>query len=172
LRVGSGTAADIEMGPLANRRRLDAIETYIGDAVERGAKLVAGGQRIGNQGFLYPMTVLADVPDNARAMLEEPFGPLALISRIGSLEEAIAKANAVEFGLAAYAFTDSAGVATQISEELECGSLSINHYTSSFPDVPFGGIKDSGYGREGGTEGLNEYTFSKSVTQKRLTTLR
>jgi succinate-semialdehyde dehydrogenase/glutarate-semialdehyde dehydrogenase len=105
-------------------------------------------------------------------MLEEPFGPLALISRIGSLEEAIAKANAVEFGLAAYAFTDSASVATQISEELECGSLSINHYTSSFPDVPFGGIKDSGYGREGGTEGLNEYTFSKSVTQKRLTTLR
>jgi succinate-semialdehyde dehydrogenase/glutarate-semialdehyde dehydrogenase len=172
LKVGSGTDPAIEMGPLANKRRLDAIETYIGDAVERGASLVAGGARIGNQGFLYPMTVLADVPDNARAMLEEPFGPLALISRIRSLDEAIAKANSVEFGLAAYAFTDSASVAAHISDELECGSLSINHYTSSFPDIPFGGIKDSGYGREGGTEGLNEYTFSKAVTQKQLTTLR
>ncbi len=172
LKVGSGADPAIEMGPLANKRRLDAIETYIGDAVERGAKLVAGGKRIGNQGFLYPMTVLADVPDNARAMLEEPFGPLALISRIRSLDEAIAKANAVEFGLAAYAFTDSASVAAHISDELECGSLSINHYVSSFPDVPFGGIKESGYGREGGTEGLNEYTFTRSVTQKRLTTFR
>jgi succinate-semialdehyde dehydrogenase/glutarate-semialdehyde dehydrogenase len=147
LKVGSGADPAIEMGPLANKRRLDAMETYIGDAVERGAKLVAGGKRIGNQGFLYPMTVLADVPDNARAMLEEPFGPLALISRIRSLDEAIAKANAVEFGLAAYAFTDSASVAAHISDELECGSLSINHYVSSFPDVPFGGIKESGYGR-------------------------
>jgi succinate-semialdehyde dehydrogenase/glutarate-semialdehyde dehydrogenase len=112
------------------------------------------------------MTVLADVPDDARAMIEEPFGPLALVSPVQTLEQAIAKANAVDFGLAAYAFTESAGVAAAISEELECGSLSINHFTSSFPDIPFGGIKDSGYGREGGTEGLNEYTFAKAVTHK------
>ncbi len=166
LKIGSGLDASIQMGPLANKRRLDAIEGYVADATARGARLAAGGQRAANDGFLYPMTVLAEVPPNARAMLEEPFGPLALISRINSLDEAIARANQVEFGLAAYAFTDSASVAAQISDELECGSLSINHYTSSFPDVPFGGIKDSGYGREGGTEGLNEYTFSRSVTQQ------
>jgi succinate-semialdehyde dehydrogenase/glutarate-semialdehyde dehydrogenase len=166
LRVGSGTDPEIQMGPLANERRLQAIEGYVEDALGRGARLVAGGQRIGNRGFIYPMTVLADVPDDARAMIEEPFGPLALVSPVQTLEQAIAKANAVDFGLAAYAFTESAGVAAAISEELECGSLSINHFTSSFPDIPFGGIKDSGYGREGGTEGLNEYTFAKAVTHK------
>ncbi len=168
LKIGTGLDPALQMGPLANKRRLDAIEAYIADARERGARLVAGGQRIGNQGFLFPMTVLADVPPDSRAMLEEPFGPLALVTRISSLDEAIARSNEVEFGLAAYAFTDSSSVAEHISDELECGSLSINHYTSSFPDVPFGGIKDSGYGREGGTEGLHEYTFSKSVTHKRL----
>jgi succinate-semialdehyde dehydrogenase/glutarate-semialdehyde dehydrogenase len=166
LRVGSGTDPDIQMGPLANPRRLAAIEGYVEDALGRGANLVAGGKRIGNRGYLYPMTVLADVPDDALAMLQEPFGPLALVSRVTSLAQAIAKANAVEFGLAAYAFTESARVAATISEELDCGSLSINHYVSSFPDIPFGGIKDSGYGREGGTEGLNEYTFARAVTHK------
>ena len=165
LRVGVGADSALEMGPLANDRRLDAVETYVADAVACGARLVAGGKRIGNQGCLYPLTVLADVPDRARAMIEEPFGPLALIQRISSLDEAIAKANSVDFGLAAYAFTDRAGVAARLSDEIECGSLSINHYTSSFPDVPFGGIKDSGYGREGGTEGLDCYTFTRAVTQ-------
>jgi succinate-semialdehyde dehydrogenase/glutarate-semialdehyde dehydrogenase len=166
LKIGSGLDPSIQMGPMANQRRLDAIETYVDDATARGATLMSGGKRAGNEGFLYPMTVLAGVPADARAMLEEPFGPLALITKIGSLDEAIKRANAVEFGLAAYAFTDSASTAEQISEELDCGSLSINHYTSSFPDVPFGGIKDSGYGREGGTEGLNEYTFTRTVTQQ------
>ncbi len=169
LKIGTGLDPAIQMGPLANKRRLDAIEGYIADALGRGARLVAGGERVGNnEGFLYPMTVLADVPPASRAMLEEPFGPLALITKITSLDEAIARANEIEFGLAAYAFTDSSSVAEHIADELECGSLSINHYTSSFPDIPFGGIKDSGYGREGGTEGLNEYTFTKSVTHKRL----
>jgi succinate-semialdehyde dehydrogenase/glutarate-semialdehyde dehydrogenase len=166
LKIGRGLDEAIEMGPLANRRRLDAIEGYIADATARGARIVAGGKRVGNEGFLFPMTVLDGVPADARAMVEEPFGPLALITRIGSLEEAITRANAIAFGLAAYAFTDSASVAARISDELECGSLSINHYTSSFPDVPFGGIKDSGYGREGGTEGLDEYTFTRTVTQQ------
>ncbi len=168
LKIGTGMDPEIQMGPLANKRRLDAVEGYIADAVGRGARRVAGGERAGNQGFLFPMTVLAEVPPDSRAMLEEPFGPLALITKISSLEEAVARANAIEFGLAAYAFTDSSSVAEYISDTLECGSLSINHYTSSFPDIPFGGIKDSGYGREGGTEGLNEYTFTKSVTHKRL----
>jgi succinate-semialdehyde dehydrogenase/glutarate-semialdehyde dehydrogenase len=165
LKVGAGLDPALEMGPLANQRRLDAVERYVADAVACGARLLAGGSRIGNQGALYPMTVLADVPDHARAMIEEPFGPIALIQKVSDLDEAIAKANSVDFGLAAYAFTDRATVAARLSEEVACGSLSINHYTSSFPDIPFGGIKDSGYGREGGTEGLDCYTFTRATTQ-------
>jgi succinate-semialdehyde dehydrogenase/glutarate-semialdehyde dehydrogenase len=165
LHVGNALDATTEMGPLINQRRLDAVGAYVADALDQGARLASGGKRLGNQGFLYPITVLADIPDHARAMREEPFGPLALISRVSSIDEAIAKANSVHFGLAAYAFTDSAKVAAKIIDEFECGSLSINHYTSSFPEVPFGGIKDSGYGREGGTEGLECYTYVKGVTQ-------
>lgn len=165
LRVGNARDAATEMGPLINQRRLDAIETYVADAVEQGARLASGGQRIGNQGFAYPITVLADTPDAARAMREEPFGPLALVTPVSTVEEAIARANSVDFGLAAYAFTDSASVSARLIDEVECGSLSINHYTSSFPEVPFGGIKDSGYGREGGSEGLDGYTYVKGVTQ-------
>lgn len=165
LKIGVGDDPSLEMGPLANGRRLEAVEAYVLDAMNRGARLMAGGSRLGNQGFLYPMTLLVDVPDDARAMIEEPFGPVALVQKVATLEEAIHKANSVEFGLAAYAFTDRATIAARLSDEVECGSLSINHYTSSFPDVPFGGIKDSGYGREGGTEGLDCYTFTRSTTQ-------
>jgi len=164
LRIGTGSDPSLEMGPLANRRRLDAVESYVADAVSRGANLVAGGARAGNKGFLYPLTVLADVPDDARAMIEEPFGPVALLRRVQTLDEAVARANAVGFGLAAYAFTDSASVAARLSNDIQCGSLSINHFTSSFPDLPFGGIRDSGYGREGGSEGLDGYTFTRAVT--------
>jgi len=165
VRVGNAVHADTEMGPLINQRRLTAVEGYVADALSQGARVASGGQRIGNQGFLYPITVMADVPDSAKAMIEEPFGPLALISRIRTVEEAIARANSVDFGLAAYAFTDSASVSQKLIDGIECGSLSINHFTSSFPEVPFGGIKDSGYGREGGTEGLDCYTYVKGVTQ-------
>jgi succinate-semialdehyde dehydrogenase/glutarate-semialdehyde dehydrogenase len=98
-------------------------------------------------------------------MREEPFGPLALVSRVASIDEAIAKANSVDFGLAAYGFTDSTRIAARMIDEVQCGSLSLNHLTSSFPEVPFGGIKDSGYGREGGSEGLDGYTYVKGVTQ-------
>ncbi len=165
LRAGNALADESEMGPLINQRRLDAVEGYVADAVARGGQIASGGERIGNQGFVYPLTVIADIPADARAMVEEPFGPLALVHRIASLDEAIAKANAVPFGLAAYAFTDSARVTQRLIEEVECGSLSINHYTSSYPEVPFGGIKDSGYGREGGAEGLDGYSYVKGVTQ-------
>jgi succinate-semialdehyde dehydrogenase/glutarate-semialdehyde dehydrogenase len=164
-RAGNALSAESEMGPLINQRRLDAITDLVADARARGARVASGGERQGNAGFVYPLTVLADMPDDARAMIEEPFGPLALIQRIESLDEAIAKANSVPFGLAAYAFTDSARVSARLIDEVECGSLSIGHYTSSYPEVPFGGIKDSGYGREGGAEGLDGYTFVKGVTQ-------
>lgn len=165
LNVGVASQKSTDMGPLINARRLDAIESLVADAVEQGARLAGGGARIGEIGFMYPITVMADTPDSARAMREEPFGPLALVSRVRTVDEAIAKANSVDFGLAAYAFTDSLSVSARIIDELECGSLSINHYTSSFPEVPFGGIKDSGYGREGGSEGLDGYTYVKGVTQ-------
>lgn len=167
-RWQTGPALDpaSRMGPLINQRRLDAVEAYVADAAARGARVASGGQRIGNTGFLYPLTVLADMPEDARAMTEEPFGPLALLHRVSTLDEAIAKANAIPFGLAAYAFTDSARIADRLIGDIECGSLSIGHYTSSYPEVPFGGIKDSGYGREGGAEGLDGYTFVKGVTHR------
>jgi succinate-semialdehyde dehydrogenase/glutarate-semialdehyde dehydrogenase len=165
LKIGTGADPSLQMGPLANPRRMAAMERFVADAIERGARLVCGGKRIGNQGNQYPMTILADVPDDARAMIEEPFGPLALVRKVGTLDEAIGRANALEFGLSAYAFTDSSRVVARLSEELECGALGINHFVSTYPEVPFGGIKDSGYGREGGTEGLDCYTFTRTVTQ-------
>jgi len=136
------------------------------DAVAQGAKTLAGGSRLGNQGFFYPLTVLGDVPDTARAMNEEPFGPLALLARVKTVEEAVRKANSLPYGLAAYAFTESAATAETIAQTVECGNLAINHFTASFAETPFGGVKDSGYGREGGTEGLDCYTVTKLVSHK------
>jgi succinate-semialdehyde dehydrogenase / glutarate-semialdehyde dehydrogenase len=107
---------------------------------------------------------LADLPDDARAMREEPFGPLALINPVTSLDEAIEKANALPYGLAAYAFTRSARNADRLAEGIEAGNLSINHFVASIAETPFGGVKESGYGREGGTEGLECYTVAKNVS--------
>ncbi|RVT90092.1 NAD-dependent succinate-semialdehyde dehydrogenase [Rhodovarius crocodyli] len=166
IRLGSGMDPETQMGPVANHRRLEAMQRLVADAVARGARLLAGGERVGNQGCQFPLTVLADVPDDALAMTEEPFGPLALISRTRGIGEGIARANSLPFGLAAYAFTDSAPNVERLSEELECGNLSINHLTASFAETPFGGVKDSGYGREGGTEGLACYTVAKNVSHK------
>jgi succinate-semialdehyde dehydrogenase/glutarate-semialdehyde dehydrogenase len=152
------------MGPLANHRRIEAMETLVADAKQKGARVLAGGSRIGNRGYFYPLTVLADVPDDARAMNEEPFGPLALVNPVRSLDEAIEKSNALPYGLAAYAFTRSAKTADRLAESVEAGNLSINHFVASIAETPFGGVKESGYGREGGTEGLECYTFVKNVS--------
>ena len=113
---------------------------------------------------IFPLTVLADVPDDARAMREEPFGPLALLSRVRNVDEAIEKANSVPYGLAAYAFTNSARNVDRLAEGVEVGNLSINHFVASSAETPFGGVKDSGFGREGGTEGLQCYTVVKNVS--------
>ena len=128
------------MGPVANDRRLAAMDVLIADAKAKGARLVAGGSRIGNRGYFHELTVLADVPDNAQAMNEEPFG------------------------LAAYAWTKSAKTANAIANAVETGMISINNTGLGIPEVPFGGVKDSGYGREGGTEGLECYTVAKNVS--------
>ncbi|MFT4119926.1 NAD-dependent succinate-semialdehyde dehydrogenase [Bradyrhizobium sp.] len=168
LKVGNGLDPSTQLGPLANARRIDAMETLVADAKAKGARVLAGGQRIGNRGYFFPLTVLADLPDDARAMNEEPFGPLALVNPVKTLDEAIEKANALPYGLAAYAFTRSASNAERLAENVEVGNLSINHFVASVAETPFGGVKDSGYGREGGTEGLQCYTVVKNVSHKTL----
>lgn len=164
LRMGSGIDDRTDVGPLANPRRVDAIDELVEDARTRGATIAAGGNRPLGGGFFYPITIITDIPPDARVLHEEPFGPLLLIQRFSDLGEAIAMANALPFGLAAYAFTDSAAAADRLMEELECGNLSINHFVASLPENPFGGVKDSGYGREGGVEGLQNYTIVKNVS--------
>jgi succinate-semialdehyde dehydrogenase/glutarate-semialdehyde dehydrogenase len=166
LKIGNGMDPTTQLGPLANPRRVDAMERLVNDARKRGARVLAGGERINNRGYFYPLTVLADVPDDALAMNEEPFGPLALVNPVKDLDEAIAKANALPFGLAAYAFTNSADNVQRISNDVETGNLTINHFVASTAETPFGGVKDSGYGREGGIEGLGCYTVTKNVSHK------
>jgi succinate-semialdehyde dehydrogenase/glutarate-semialdehyde dehydrogenase len=164
VKVGNGFDSSTQMGPLANHRRIEALETLVADARAKGARVLAGGERLGNRGYFFPMTVLAELPDEARAMREEPFGPLALINPVSSLEEAIEKANALPFGLAAYAFTNSARNVDQLIEGVEAGNLSINTLEASVAETPFGGVKDSGHGREGGAEGLLNYSIVKTVS--------
>jgi succinate-semialdehyde dehydrogenase/glutarate-semialdehyde dehydrogenase len=164
LKVGNGMDADNQMGPLANSRRIDMMTALVADAKAKGAKVLAGGARLGNSGYYWPLTVLADIPDDARVMREEPFGPIAVVNRVKTLDEAIARANELPYGLAAYAFTNSAKNAERLSEGVEAGNLSINHLVASLAETPFGGVKDSGYGREGGTEGLTHYTVVKNVS--------
>ena len=168
IKVGDGRDPSSQMGPLANHRRLEAMERFVADAKGKGARLLAGGSRIGNRGYFYPLTVLAEVPDDARVMQEEPFGPLAVINPVRDLDEAIGKANALPYGLAGYAFTRSANKVDRLAEGVEVGNLSINHFVASSAETPFGGVKESGYGREGGTEGLECYSVVKNVSHKQL----
>lgn len=155
IRVGDGLDPASQMGPLSNRRRPPALERLIEDAVDCGAKVAAGGKRIESQGFFFEPTVLADVPPNARVMQEEPFGPLAAIVPFRELDDAIAAANDIPFGLAAYALTESSRTARRIVRGLKTGVVGINTFAASAAETPFGGVKDSGYGVEGGSEGLD-----------------
>lgn len=165
IRVGSGLDEGTDIGPLANERRIPALENLIGDAVSRGAKLLTGGRRIGNKGYFFEPTVLAKVPLDARIMNEEPFGPVAIVNPFSSIDGVIAEANRLPFGLASYAFTGSLAVAHQLGVRIEAGMTTINHNGLSLPEVPFGGIKDSGYGSEGGSEAIEAYLVTKLVTQ-------
>ncbi len=162
--VGNGLEAGVEMGPLANARRVPALATLVEDARDKGAEVLTGGGPMGDKGYFFAPTVLANVPDTANVMQEEPFGPLAVINPVASLEEAIAKANAVPFGLAAYGFTNRADYIDRMTDEVEAGNISFNTLEASLPETPFGGIKSSGYGREGGTEGLENYMNVKNVS--------
>lgn len=165
IKVGNGLEADTAMGPLANKRRIPALEGLIADAVEEGGKLLLGGRRIGNRGNYFEPTVLSDVPASARIMNEEPFGPVAIINRFDALDDAIAEANRLPYGLAAYAFTGSDRAAMRLSLEVETGMLGINHHGLALPETPFGGIKDSGYGTEGGSEAIEAYMETRFVSR-------
>lgn len=161
--VGNGLDPGTRMGPLKNARRLRAIESMVDDARRHGASVLAGGERLDRPGFFYRPTVLADVDPAAQAATTEPFGPLALIQPFDDLEEGLALANALPFGLAAYAFTGSLARANALAEGIESGVVCINEWRVSLPETPFGGVKDSGLGLEGGIEGIREFQRVKCV---------
>ncbi|HLS86671.1 MAG TPA: aldehyde dehydrogenase family protein, partial [Burkholderiales bacterium] len=163
LKVGDGLAEGTQMGPLANARRIDAMSAFTEDAVKKGAKLLFGGQRIGNAGNFWQPTILADVPREARVFNDEPFGPMAAIRPFENLEEAIAEANRLPYGLAGYAFTKSLKNADLLSRRLEVGMLWINMPAMPSAEMPFGGVKDSGYGSEGGPEALEAYLNVRAI---------
>jgi succinate-semialdehyde dehydrogenase / glutarate-semialdehyde dehydrogenase len=164
-KIGDGMQTGTQMGPMANERRITAMETFIGDAVQKGATLKTGGNRIGNKGNFFEPTVLTDVPMDARIMNEEPFGPVAVIAPFKSFDDVVEEANRLPYGLAAYAYTRSAKTAQAIAASVETGMISINHHGLALPEVPFGGVKDSGYGSEGGSEAIEAYLNTKFVTQ-------
>jgi succinate-semialdehyde dehydrogenase/glutarate-semialdehyde dehydrogenase len=162
--VGDGFDPNSKMGPLANPRRVNALEATLLDAQEKGAKVETGGKRVGNSGNFFEPTVLTNVPADARIMHEEPFGPIAVMLRFKDADEVLERANSLPFGLASYAFTKDAKTATKVSDGLDHGMVSINHFGIALPETPFGGVKDSGYGHEGGVEGLNAYLRTKFVS--------
>jgi succinate-semialdehyde dehydrogenase/glutarate-semialdehyde dehydrogenase len=165
LKVGNGMDEGTQMGPLANDRRIPAMETLIADASQKGAEIRTGGSRIGNKGYFFEPTVITGLTREMRAMNEEPFGPLALMVPFKDFDEVVEEANRLPFGLASYAFTRSAKTANAIATEVESGMTTINHLGLALPEVPFGGIKDSGYGSEGGSEAIEAYLNTKFVTQ-------
>ena len=165
IKVGSGMEKETRMGPLANSRRVEAMQMFVADAVAQGAKLLLGGKRIGTEGYFFEPTVLTEVPMSARIMQEEPFGPIAPIASFKDFDEVVAEANRLPFGLAAYAFTKSLKTASAIGSAFESGMVSINHFGLALPEVPFGGVKDSGFGSEGGTEAMEPYLAIKFITQ-------
>lgn len=165
IKIGDGLDPSTNMGPLANPRRVAAMEKLVADAVEHGAELATGGESGGNRGFFYKPTVLANVPTSARIMNEEPFGPIAVTQQFSSFDEVIEQANRLPFGLASYAFTSSNKTAAALGEALDSGMVGINNNVISMPETPFGGVKQSGYGSEGGSEGMDAYLVTKFISQ-------
>jgi succinate-semialdehyde dehydrogenase/glutarate-semialdehyde dehydrogenase len=165
LKLGDGLEKGTTLGPLANARRLDAMDSFVKDAKDRGGKVVTGGERHGNQGYFYEPTVITEVPDDSKIMTQEPFGPVAPIVTFKTFDEVVERANSLEFGLAAYAFTSSEKTAAAIGDAIQSGMVGVNSIAVSTPETPFGGVKESGYGSEGGIEGLQAYTNTKFISQ-------
>jgi len=164
VKIGDGLEPDTRMGPLANERRPKAIEAMVADATAKGARLLAGGER-GQSGFFFQPTLLADVPNEAQIMNDEPFGPVAVSRPFDTFEEVIGEANRLPYGLAAFAFTENGRRANLIGDLVESGMVGINSFAISVADAPFGGVKDSGFGSEGGKEGLESYQVVKAIHQ-------
>jgi succinate-semialdehyde dehydrogenase/glutarate-semialdehyde dehydrogenase len=158
LKLGDGLEKGVTMGPLANARRIDAMETFVNDAKDRGGKIVTGG-------YFFEPTVITDVPDDSKIMTQEPFGPVAPVVTFKTLDEVVERANSLPFGLAAYTFTGSAQTANMMGDALQSGMVGVNSIAVSTPETPFGGVKESGYGSEGGIEGLQAYLSTKFISQ-------
>ncbi|MBD0701591.1 NAD-dependent succinate-semialdehyde dehydrogenase [Pseudomonas sp. Fig-3] len=165
LRIGDGLHPDTQVGPLANPRQLAKMEELVADAVEKGARVLVGGEALSREGFFFQPTVLADVPLNARVMHEEPFGPIAVLMPFDELADGLKEANRLPYGLSAYAFTSSARTAIDVADGLEAGMIGINQYRIVATELPFGGMKESGHGSEGGIEGIEHYLTHKFISQ-------
>ncbi|MDD7970941.1 NAD-dependent succinate-semialdehyde dehydrogenase [Roseinatronobacter alkalisoli] len=165
VKVGNGLNPDVQMGPMANARRPEAIEGLLQDAVSKGAEIRTGGERIGNEGFFFQPTVLANMSNDMRIMNEEPFGPVVSILPFRDFDEVVAQANRLPFGLAAYAFTENGRLANRIGAALESGMVGINAVVMAAPDSPFQGVKHSGHGAEDGPEGVEACLVSKVIHQ-------
>ena len=165
LRIGDGLHPDTQVGPLANPRQLAKMEELVADAVEKGARVLVGGEALSGEGYFFQPTVLADVPMSARVMHEEPFGPIALLMPFDELADGLQEANRLPYGLSAYAFTSSARTAIDVADGLEAGMIGINQYRIVATELPFGGMKESGHGSEGGIEGIEHYLTHKFISQ-------
>jgi succinate-semialdehyde dehydrogenase / glutarate-semialdehyde dehydrogenase len=163
MKVGRGTEEGVEVGPLIDDDQRGKVADLVDDAVKKGAKLLTGGERVGNRGFFYAPTVLSGISDDATLLSEEIFGPVAPVKTFRSDDDAVTAANASEFGLVAYVFTRDLNRALRVSEALEVGMLGLNKGLVSNPAAPFGGVKESGFGREGGREGIDEYLSVKYI---------
>ncbi|KIP89961.1 NAD-dependent succinate-semialdehyde dehydrogenase [Pseudomonas fluorescens] len=165
LKIGDGMDPQTQVGPLANPRQLAKMEQLIADAVEKGARVLAGGEALPGAGFFFQPTVLADVPMHARVMHEEPFGPIAILMPFDELSDGLQEANRLPYGLSAYAFTSNARTAIDVADGLEAGMIGINQYRIVATELPFGGMKESGHGSEGGIEGIEHYLTNKFISQ-------
>ena len=165
VKIGDGLVAGSQMGPLAHGRRVEAMHSLVDDALRRGGKLATGGARIDSDGYFFAPTILTGVPDEARLMTEEPFGPIAPVTMFKTADEALRRANSLPFGLASYVFTSSIATSTRMANGLQAGMVNINHIGSALAETPFGGVRDSGMGSEGGSETFDGYLATKFISQ-------
>lgn len=165
VKVGNGMDDGVQMGPLIDKRRFAVMEDFVSDARDKGAKVATGGERLGNQGYFWKPTVMTDVPDSAKIMSEEPFGPLAPLTPFKGVDDVLERANSLDFGLASYVFTTDGKKAKLMQDKINAGMVGVNHPGVSMPETPFGGVNESGYGSEGGIEGLEAYLRTKFITE-------
>lgn len=165
LKMGDGMDPETRVGPVAHMRRVDAMQEFVDDAAERGAQVLLGGVRPDGPGYFYPPTIITGVPDEALVMRDEPFGPVAPITRFTDTDDVLRRANSLPYGLASYVFTNSLKTARHVSANLEAGMVNINHFGIALAETPLGGVKDSGIGSEGGSETFDGYLVTKFISE-------